>query len=516
MVTIQLYDDIPFNNNEIMSNFASLNAQNTYFENHADITLTDDCKFTGYEQPVLINCSFDDLIDYKYGRISINGSDWVYFSINRFMIERENKTWLYMDIDVWETFRYRNNGLRIGRGHVTRCSRNLSTRIKTALKPKFKNTREYDKLRVDNYIVNNYCLVVLCHNSNSNVDYVVIVKVLSSININDLIATSTIQYIVNTLNITGNDVIGAWVSPFDISTSDSVLSTWTDISPSHGRYTAKYQPYEMFTSAISRGLVEQKHKIYKMVNPDDKTIIGITDLRDNLVWVSDNESSYNADIDLFFNLSYGACGWSGFIKRDNQQYTEGLFTIPCENIDFYSDAFVLYNVQQRPFIEQQRAIQREQALINSFSNVGQSAIMGGIGGNVMGAVAGGVIGAIGSGIEYLSSEYYNKEYQNNEDNQARAQTDTININGMALLDIIQEKTYCKVVTIEPDDQTLAEYETDISTFGNYYDLETNIENMIGTNVKLTCSTNEIENIPSVYVGNIQTRLSHGVIFINPT
>lgn len=521
MVTIQLYDgNIPFNNNDKMSNFASLDAQNNYFNNHANLTLTDDCKFTGYEQPILINLSFDDLISYKYGRITTNNTDWVYFSINRFVIERDNKTWMWIDVDVWETFRYRQHGLSLGRGHVTRCSRSLSTKIKTALRPKFKNTREYDKLRQSSDIEDNYCLIVLIHNSQTNVDYIVVAKPSDRFYLNTIISQSTINYIVNNLGLTGNDVIGAWLSPFSIDTDNTNLTPvnqWTDISPLDGHFSCYWMFYEIFLNNITQGYQLQTIELNKMTTqPDDKTIIGITDLRDNLVWVSDNESYYDTKIKLSFSISYGACGWNGYITKDGTQYLEGLFTIPCEVLDYFNDAFTLYNVQQRPFIEEQRAIQREQALINSFSNIGQSAIMGGIGGNVYGALAGGIVGAIGSGIEYFSSDYYNKEYQLNEDMQAINQSDILKINGLALVDIVQEKTYCQIVTIESDDQTLAEYNTDIATYGNYYDLETDIESMIGTNVKLTVTTNEINNIPSSYVGNVQSRLARGVIFINPT
>jgi len=518
MVTIQLYDgDIPFNNNNIMSNFIDLSAQNTYFNANADLTLTDDCKFTKYEEPILINKSFDELIQYKYGRINISGSNWVYFSIAKFVIETSSKTWMFIDIDPWETFRYRANGLELGRGHITRSSRNKNTKIKTALTPKFKNTKEYNYLRRYSDLYLEYCTIILSHNSQDDTNHIIILYVTDPDLLEDLIDNHAIITGVRHWNMTNDDVIGVWLSPFmvDYSAPEQQPTMWDgyDIGNLHYKETS----YELFVQNIIDGTQPQDVTLSKMINPSDKRTIGITDLRDNLVWVSDNESTYKTSILFSLSISMGACAWNGYIKKDdNVQYSEGLFSIPCETIDIFNDAFILYNVQQRPFIERQRAIQREQALINSIGNIGQTAVMGGIGGNPYGAIAGAIVGAVGSGIDYFSADYYNKQYQENEDRQAKAQTDTLRINGTAIVDILLGRTYLKVVTIESDTQSLAEYEKDVSTFGNYYDVEDDLEQWIYDDANLTANTSEIQNIPSIYVPNIQARLSRGVIFIDPS
>ena len=523
MVTIQLYMGwILFDNNKYMSNFANKTAQNNYFSSHADLTLTDDCKFTKYEEPILLYKSFDELFNYKYGRIRIddNGDNWVYFSIQKFVIETANKTWMNIDIDPWETFRYRTYSLSLGRGRIIRSSLNKSEKIMTALQPKFKNTKQLYDLRSGSYLYNNYCLVILIHNSQTNKDWIAVVKVTSLETLWNFLSPHCIHYVANALNVTDDDVIGAWLSPFMIDTNNYVAGgitySWDDHSL--GDLIVKAEYYDTFLENISKGYQTQTKTLNTLwTSPDDEMTIGITDLRDNLVWVSDNESSYNTVITLSFAISYGSCGWNGYIKKDdNIQYSEGLFTIPCEILDYFSDAFISYNVQQRPFIERQRAIQREQALVNSIGNIGQTAVMGGIGGNPMGALAGGIIAGIGAGVDYFATDYYNKEYQENEDRQAKAQTDTLKVNGMAILDIIQGRTYCKIVSIESDAQTLAEYRADITAYGYFYNVEDYIENWVSTDAKLTVNTNEIESIPSAYVGNIQNRLAKGVIFIRPT
>lgn len=202
-----------------------------------------------------------------------------------------------------------------------------------------------------------------------------------------------------------------------------------------------------------------------------------------------------------------------------------MFTIPCEPMDLFSDAFVSYYTQQRPFVEQQRAIQRDEALINGLANAGvnagQGAMMGAISGNPVMAIAGSVIGAVSSvassAVSYYTSDDFNKRYQRNEDAQAKMQSDGLRLEGCGLSDYALGYTHPSFVKIENDIESWTAYQNDLSAYGYYYNCEySDIETLLANNAtfKITCNC-EIENVPGIAERSVKNRFVAGVQFIRP-
>lgn len=202
-----------------------------------------------------------------------------------------------------------------------------------------------------------------------------------------------------------------------------------------------------------------------------------------------------------------------------------MLTIPCEPIDIFSDAFIAYYTQQRPFTEQQRYLQKQETALNNIGNMGaataQGAMVGMLGGPataVGGAIAGLVGSAVGTAINYYTADSFAKAHQKIEDRQAKMQTDSLRFEGSALMDLALGYTGVWVVAVQSDSESWLAYQNDISAFGYYYDCEYDgMEALLTANAtfKVTCNA-EIENVPVIAERSVKSRLQAGVEFIRPT
>lgn len=534
MVTVELFMNLPFNGSTKMSNFANAQAQETYFSSvpSTDKLVLTDVKFTNLSSPILLEKSIDDLYPYTYGRIKLNPSkanedytNWYYFSIDRYEVERTDKTWVYYVIDYWETYRYSHtsgsaNKLKLGRARISRCDKDLSCRIREAFSKQFTRQSKISDIdpRPESLPSVWYNAVATYHDNSDNKNYVLVLA--SNRRMSDIVAFDWNR----TQLIDPNQIMGLWFSPFPIKAFGSAIWSDTGSTEDYNILLMK-EDFESFAYGIESGLFNQEYDVTVPLQPSERSKIGITDATGNLVWMSDIDP-IGPNVKLRLNITMTTARWMGYVQRNNvYTYGECMFTIPCEPMDLFSDAFIQYYTQQRPFIEQQRAIQREEALVNGLANAGvnagQGAMMGAISGNPVMAIAGSVIGAVSSvassAVSYYTSDDFNKRYQRNEDAQAKMQTDNLRLEGCGLLDYAKSYTHPSFVLIECDPESWKSYQQDISTYGYFYDCEYNqMETLLSTNptLKITCQC-EIENVPGVAERSVKNRLSAGVEFIRP-
>jgi len=541
MVTVELFMNLPFNGSTKMSNFANAQAQETYFSSvpSTDKLVLTDVKFTNLSSPILLEKSIDDLYPYTYGRIKLNPSNanedytnWYYFSIDRYEVERTDKTWVYYVIDYWETYRYSHtsgstNKLTLGRARISRCDKDLSCRIREAFSKQFTHQSKISDIdpRPENPTFPVwYNAIATYHNNSDNKNYVITLA--STRRMSDIIAFdwSRTQTGGLTTAIDPNQIMGIWFSPFPVRQPGAIV--WTDTGNTMNYNIAVFMnDFESFAYGIESETFSEEYVVTVPSQPSERSKIGITDTTGNLVWVSDIDP-IGPNVKLRLNVTMTSARWMGYVQRDGvYTYGECMFTIPCEPMDLFSDAFVQYYTQQRPFIEQQRAIQRDEAVVNGVVNTvtsaGQGGMLGAIGKTPVTSVAGAVIGAASglaaTAIQYYTTDDFNKRYQRNEDAQARMQTDNLRLEGCGLLDYALGYTHPSFVKIECDPESWMSYQQDIETYGYFYDCEYNqMENLLSSNptLKITCQC-EIENVPGVAERSVKNRLSAGVEFIRP-
>lgn len=543
MVTVELFEGLPFNGSNKMSNFANATAQETYFSSipeSSKLTLTD-VKFTKLGEPILLEKTIDELYPYTYGRMKLNEStdaynNWYYFSIDHYEVERTNKTWVYFIIDYWETYRYSHtagstNKLQLGRSRISRCSLDLGCRIMGAFTHQFTKQKKISEIvgRPEEPTYEKwYNAIATYHVNSTNKDY--LLSVVSTRRMSDLIGFNWSQVPLPTNmgggNVDPGNIMGYWFSPFEIQTLGAQIWAYDNQNPQ----LLSVYAIELSTFAFTRedrilGSTHNEYEIDFPEQPNERSRIGVTDAMGNLVWMSDI-GNYGPKIKMCLNVTMTTARWLCYIQRDGV-YTNGecMFTIPCEPMDLYSDAFVSYYTQQRPFVERQRQIQKDEAAMNGVSNIAssmsQGAMVGMLGGPataLAGAVAGLVGSTVGVGLNYMTADAFNKAYQRNEDAQARMQSDNLRFEGCGLSDYVLGYTHPSFVEIEKDEVSWNSYVNDINSFGYFYDTEyPNTDNLLAGSVpefKLTCSC-EVENVPAVAERSIKNRLSAGVQFIRP-
>lgn len=517
MVTIQLMDaTCKANNGSYMSCFTDFNAQNSYFVSHIAISYQG-INWTGINKPIMIPDTIDNLMMYDYGRMQLsNNGKWYYFSINNFETVTENKTLMSYNIDAWETFRY-NGKLKLGRGQIIRSSilnNNLISRY--PINSKSKRYIEYDYIQEYNpkgeYHSNNYDLVVIWHDSTTNVDYV---TVRHTSFVNDLLDLPVVLDSIENWypNFTYTNCVGIWLSPFTFNIDTN--KGWYYNTSVGADYYATCELHNLNYYNIKDS---NQTKTFNLLPVDSivnkrKYQIGITDMLNNLIWVADKDSDWDTSFIIDLHIGLDGVSWVGYCTKNSIKVKEGMFTIPCEQLSFYNDTFHDYNILQRPFIEEQRRIQREQSLTNTLSHTGESMIIGGLGNNPLLSAFSGALNIASGYIDRYASDQYDKERQYTEDKEQLVATDELRVVQSGYIDYLKGYTYPMVVRIYADQESNNVHQMIESTYGYYYNVYDNVENWIIADKRLTAIA-EIEGIPTSYANTIYNRLANGVIFYN--
>ena len=543
MVTVELFEGLPFNGGNKMSNFADATAQENYFSSipATSKTVLTDVKFTKLGEPILLEKTIDELYPYTYGRMKLNDStnaynNWYYFSIDHYEVERTNKTWVYFIIDYWETYRYSHtagstNKLQLGRSRISRCSLDLGCRIMGAFTHQFTKQKKISEIvgRPEEPTYEKwYNAIATYHDNATDKDY--LLTLVSTRRMSDLIGFNWSQVPSpanpGTATIDPGSIMGFWFSPFEMKSLGAQIWAYDVQNPLTMAVFAEELNLFAFVRENPQLFTDKnEYELDFPAQPNERSSIGITDAMGNLVWMSDI-GNYGPKFKMSLNVTMTTARWLCYIQRDGV-YTNGecMFTIPCEPMDLFSNAFVSYYTQQRPFVERQRQIQKDEAAMNGVANItssmSQGAMVGMLGGPataVAGAIAGLVGSTVGVGLNYMTADSFNKAYQRNEDAQARMQSDNLRFEGCGLSDYALGYTRPSFVEIEKDEESWNSYVNDLNSFGYFYDTEyPNTDNLLAGSVpefKLTCSC-EVENVPAVAERSIKNRLSAGVQFIRP-
>lgn len=500
MVSVELFSDSKVDNAGNMGNFGSLTEQNSYFSGLTKKVITG-VRMNNLGDPIEVQVPWTSVLGYSYGRFQINAK-WFYFSIDDIVPINDSKTSIRYNLDVWETCRHQYT-VTLGRGKVSRSGRSLPMRNPRPFTPMWTRTSTIQRLSIENPLgiafvrdsENNENYVYVCQDRNKGIGPFVDGSWLTMLGINSL-----------------NDVMGAWLSPFSVDVTNWESLTGTEI--------VGYRKAADGLNWIQYGVPLDATAVM-----DQADCIGMTDMRGNLVWTSDLGGGTETYLYCYLNVSPSTCNWRCVLDAPDLVHPQGTpertFTIPCEPVYYFSDAFQEYNVRQREFDMEQRAINRDSQLVSGLSGVGSSAVGGAVAGALLGpagAVAGAALGAVGGIVGSIASYAIQPTFDNRTQRATDAfykrQADTLVLSGDGLLNILTGLTGCDLVNVETDAGTVTQYNDAVSTAGFFYsDLEVEDMEDFVVDGSLTADVQVLGPIPDAWKAQVQQRIARGVRFV---
>ena len=504
--------------------WTSKEAQFAYFDGLSN-SKTFNVKSVKLGEPLKINDSLNNLLQYGYGYIDYGDGFRYFFSVGDLEFVTETLTEIHYTIDCYDTAIKQTN-VNLKRATITRYPEQLGN-SRYPVKPIY-----YDYSQRSHPI--RYGVAFMFTPKNKD-------KIYCGMFVNKPAQKSNLAFV-------GEIGSGDWLknlnyavqlvdSGFEILASDiyvlNIVPIFGDLKTSF--FTQKlpdipigdYAPYYHTTNAefwiTSDNYATNKMSIinfgntkWDSINTDNKieSHFAIRDMRGNVVFTADDDCKYDiqemsvvyssTSIDLL--LAY---------KRND---TENIYiTIPGEISDVYSDTWLEYRYRQRQYDIELRNMQLEQQFVAGLASTGtgvlSGAMMGGMAGLGAGVGAGLSIatGAISTVGNFVIGSYYGTREQNIIDRQVKATSDTLkqrgnNVSFFALL-------YLSGPCIEIYDTTsLMEYENDYESNGYYCNFP--VANFISYLKKgpVTADVEILGDIPIAWKEQIHDRLMRGVVF----
>lgn len=534
--TLQLFKDAKFDIYRNMSNFASLSAQNSYYNGLTKIQRS--ITFNKIGEPFILNDDIAMLSEYTTGRVQYEGM-WWYFQILDLAVNAQGRTVITYQLNAWETHRYQGN-LKLGAGQITRLGGSLlgsykDMRIQPPYTPRVKRITD-ETWRNEQYGYHPCVLAMVRDNAG---DWVYPVCKLINDSDGDRYLTNTsafAHYIQDALaDVFENmQIMGMWYSSFCPNVTD-----WVNTNKNVVYY------YDTLNSArdikdLSGGMFLEGYTDGDTLENDDDVKYYIADERGNVIYRLSDNIEYTGYVDMILNMSLSSCTWECqiYTVEDNVKKSAQSFQLPCEALDFYNDAWATYQATQRQMDIDSRNLQTKSNVVGGVSSAGQSAISGAMTGAMVGSVVPGIgtaVGAIaGLGVSLIGtavSTLYDTQYKNPKeqailDRSYKNVQDTYSLCGNGVNGSLmswgvtaeQYKSYGAGIKKEVYDKgTTAQIHNDLKVYGAYVDIKTSdMEVFLQSGVTLTSASPlqcdvEISGIPANWAGQVQERLQNGVL-----
>lgn len=520
-----------------MSNFASVNEQNTYYNNASKFSY--DCVFNKIGDPLLISEEMAKLLDFTYGRVRYQNI-WYYFQVLEYKPNAQNQTTIYYEIDWWETYRYQI-GIGLGTGQITRKATKPTVELRPSYLPDSwatiditlrsieDPTAQPDPLLNGGY---NPCVLAYARDNTTDFGCYICLDIVENqrnaflVNIGGLV-----KFIVDVLpDISENmSLIGAWYSSF-APPLQGPLSRWINTNKNGVYYIKATDKNADIQSTLRANCYANDTNLANSVT--ERYVI--CDERGNPVYELPDSVKCEGSFSMFLNMTMSSAQWlcsmrlSNIGRNDEIGYAS--FTIDCEPLDFYNDSWTQYQSTQRQMDIDMRSLERTNSAVSQVLGSGESAIggavsgaLGGVGGGI-GAIAGLGINLAGAGINYAyQSKYSHPKQQAIIDNNYKRAPDILSLSGNGVVGslwmwlggsgaIRKEETYGAGFKIwKPDNRFTTKYENDVSNYGYYTDIETDAVDDYIANGPFQANC-EVNGLPYNYAGQIQERLRNGVWF----
>lgn len=451
MTQLQLFKNCKIDNINRVSSFTTTEEQNTYYQSlitDGNGRNVDVVNFQRIGDPMNVKLSYDDTINYTYGRIKL-ADIWYYFSVMELAVVQREVTQIVYRIDPWETARLQMN-LKLGRGFVERgtiTDGNIKYWLpQSELQPRILN---YNPDYLFGYrdptitqVTDDPIIMMSIHDSQNDEMLVYFIEGMYTWD-RDSFRSILIKYglhgpngVLNNTGVTLSDVRGVWVCPLSLFNASSSPSD-RRLVKSGGAGNNAYKLWDI-TESVGEIFNASFTLSTPLVNEDTKRRY-ITDMRGNEIYCPPYGKEVN-QIRMYYDVSYTSCKVVCVCTGDSQDKhlfkPDERFTIPCEPIPIMGDAYQEYFARQRQTDIEGRRIAREQQLMHgiasSITSAGTGLVLGGIGGATGAARGGGIMGGFGlveSLVGYGIDKHFGHQQQSMLDNHHKRQKDELSLMG---------------------------------------------------------------------------------------
>lgn len=443
--------------------------------------------------------------NYDYCSIR-DGNEYYYFFIDSFEFIRENKTKVNIIMDYANTY---YNKYSIDDGFLIRSNINLQAKQKYESRSRIiEVVRELSPPYPSG---NSKCWYVygIVHRQTFDKNYIFELKVsypdqVYDINWNNLITFD---------GFVPENIINLWLSPFKLYTND-----WNTLSEQTADIFKIYELQMFYQQILFDDFKYEIENVHLVDSPIKET--GITDLHGNLIWSTQEEMDIYADIYCYPLIAIDTFKWLCVIN-DNERALSKTFTIPCENLSFYSDSYKDYEVLLKPFQKAKRDAQLNYEVAMNIGQMGKEGMNWtglGImkGSNPAIAAVTGIGGqALSTVVTYYATQELNNKLEVIENKQSYLQPDSMNSMGTSVTDISYELKQVCLVEIGRDTNTEHNYYSQLSLVGNdynyYINFDSRLKEYISDDTYIQGRFN-VSGLPIAGINQIKSRLLNGLYF----
>ena len=518
MTELELFQAFFYDSKEIMPIFKNRETKNAYFDN-LPYKKVMNANFNKIGEPLIVKMSYLEASEYNYGRVKI-GFYWFYFSVIDLSVNEQGRTIIHYEMDYWLTF-CEESRFVIDNALIHRRPLKNANERKTIPRQPFSPMRMQkcyiEPLTTGCSILLSLSQIKIGGNYQKGLTYFCIPSV-GAEEVENLAVNLFSNYFINT------DIIGAWLCPFEITTT--MMNGWSDVVATGGK-----EGYYTKSSVNINGAVlmpEQDKPI--TINgffTDEMTISGFCDAYGNILWTIPFHY-YNFDwAHMQIHMSAQTCQLEVILHTYSARYKvyNTGFTYACPTIDVVLNNWSDYCARTREYEMQSRKLQNDQALVGAVTQAGAGAMTGALIGSAVpvigtavGAVAGAVSSVAVSGVQYAVNNSYSPKFQNLEDERYKLTQDTLSLSGTSLLEYLKTMVCVYAFKLQGDNYSVNRMLDDVGTFG-YYVSETRNGNAIISIFKSSSLTEgglQMDmsingTIPEAWKGKIAERFSNGVI-----
>ena len=474
--------------------------------------------FNGFDQPVIVNTSIENIFDCRIATVQIdqfNNGNPIYFLITDCKPVTYNKTMVYLELDGW--MNYRNENIIGLDNYLFETSKQIDYPF-YELNGKSKIITKTQNIEDSNL----FNVIILYHNSQNNEDVVYYLAYdKNSYGFGFYSIQTFIQ--LNNQGVDNNNIIGIYLSPFDINTTN--MSLVYQLDPNDIVFNIYRGSYRQF---IDDSNDYPKTTSYRV--KDDfiqKTII--TDMTGSPVWTSIKQDDGVRYFSYKIDLRYDGCSWNfsisdvpndPVITSPNKR-----FAISCVDLAYFVDYYQEFQNTVKSYNNSLRQAQLDKQLIDNVGGIVSSTTSGAVGGMIggaggIGAVAGAVGGIANTVTSYYSTSDYNRKLETIEDKQAKVQYDTFVANSNSFFPYLTGETIpCfNKITIDIPSQNTDLF--DIYTPYLKYNCRIkrlDLIDLIYSNTPVYLSGDfDFKNMNPEIAKQMNERFKHGIYFVNWT
>lgn len=471
--------------------------------------------FNGFEQPVIINTSIENVYDCRMAYIQItefNNGNPVYCMINTMKPLTKNKTAVYLEPDAW--MNYRSDNIVGLDNYLFETTRSMNYPY-FDLESKNKIITREQVIEESDY----YKVIILYHNSTTANDDSVFYIRAKKIDFGFPFYRDTVFIAMSSIGIDTNSIVGIYLSPFELDISQMVQ---VYRFPTDDSYFWIYKcPYARLIDYYKSNPIVKP--VFITHNYTQKSLI--TDMTGNCVWSSVKEDNGVRYLFYRLDLRYDGCDWLfsvGVNQNDTLCYTVNKrFVMSCVELGYFVDYYQSYQNTMKQYNNDLRKAQLDKQLTESIGGIVSSTTSGAIGGAIagatpVGAIAGAVGGVASTVASYYATSDYNRKLEVIEDRQAMVQYDTClaNTNTFYPFFIGETEPCINTVTIDSASINADYYDVNIPYLRyNCRIRRSDLISLLNASPLYVSGDFDFVNINTDMAKQLNERFKHGVYFV---